>query len=195
MRAVVSRAETENESAAENVTSLCTVAEPSGRLARRLTDGNVETYSEIKPDGLFRAAWGEDAPVKGAYLEFYESPSAITVTELDASGAAISEQRVDEPLLNDYYPLSANARGVEVRSDEAMTLAEAAFYGAGRTADGRVRLVAARAKGGPARDIRPLRRRAFVLWRNYPHLRGRARTRRAGGVYGPTESACAWTKP
>lgn len=127
----VSRAETENTGAAENLTSLCAVEAPSGRAARRLTDGSVETYSEIKTGASFRAAWGEDAAVAGVYLEFYALPAAITIAELDASGAAISETRVDEPLLNDFYPLGADARGVEVRSDEGMMIAEAAFYGAG----------------------------------------------------------------
>ena len=125
----VSRAQSGSE--AENLTSLCAVAEPSGRGGRRLTDGNVETYTKIKPDDAFRAAWDADAPVAGVYLEFYALPSAMTITELDASGEAISQQRVEEPLLNDFYPLSADARGVEIRSDKEMTLGEAAFYGAG----------------------------------------------------------------
>lgn len=126
----VSRAE-ESGSDAENLTSLCTISEPSGHLGRRLVDGNVETYTKIQPYDEFCAVWGEDAPVAGVYLEFYELPSAITITELDASGAEISEQRVEEPLLNDFYPLSADARGVKIHSDEEMTIGEAAFYGAG----------------------------------------------------------------
>lgn len=127
----VSRAETKSANAAENLTSLCAVEAPSGRAARRLTDGNVETYSEIKPGDSFRAGWGEDAAVAGVYLEFYALPAAITIATLDASGATLTTQTVDEPLLNDFYSLGADARGVEVRSDAAVTLAEAAFYGAG----------------------------------------------------------------
>jgi len=122
---------------ADDVTELCEVTEPSpGRAARRLTDGNVETYTEFSEFKDFRCVWGEDAPVAGMYLKFYQAPGSFVLTQLDAAGEALSEQTVESPLLNAYYPLETAARGVLIHVNEDMSIGEVAFYSAGNLPEG-----------------------------------------------------------
>ncbi len=116
----------------DDITKLCTITEPApGRAARRLTDGDVETYTEFSQYKDFRCVWGEDAPVAGMYLKLYAAPSKFVLTQLDATGEALSEQTVESPLLNAYYPLEIAARGVLIHSEEDMSIGEVAFYSAG----------------------------------------------------------------
>lgn len=121
----------------DDVTKLCEITEPSpGRAARRLTDGDVETYTEFSEFKDFRCVWGEDAPVAGMYLKLYAAPSKFVLTQLDAAGEALSEQTVESPLLNAYYPLETAARGVLIHSEEDMSIGEVAFYSAGSLPEG-----------------------------------------------------------
>ena len=122
---------------ADDVTDLCEITEPSpGRAERRLTDGDVETYTEFSEYKDFRCVWGEDAPVAGMYLKFYQAPSAFVLTQLDAAGEELNSETIESPMLNAYYALETGARGVLVHSQEDMTIGEVTFYSAGNLPEG-----------------------------------------------------------
>ena len=96
----------------------------------------METYTEFSEYKDFRCVWGEDAPVAGMYLKLYAAPSKFVLTQLDAAGEALSEQTVESPLLNAYYPLETAARGVLIHSEEDMSIGEVALYSAGSLPEG-----------------------------------------------------------
>ena len=133
----VSRAEGEQSGeTAQDLTDLCKITEPEGRMARRMTDGNVETYTRFsKYDGV-TCEWGDDAPVRGVYLKWYSMPETFELIELDADGGEAGARTIDAPLLNAYYEIGADARGLNIRSDEGMELCEIAFYSEGTLPEG-----------------------------------------------------------
>jgi len=133
----VSRAEDEESGeTAQELTDLCTITEPEGRMARRMTDGNVETYTRFSEYTGVTCEWGDDAPVRGVYLKWYSMPEVFELTELDGEGGEIATRTIDAPLLNAYYEIDADARGLNIRSDEGMELCEISFYSEGTLPDG-----------------------------------------------------------
>jgi LmbE family N-acetylglucosaminyl deacetylase len=133
----VSLAGEEKDVEAQALTSLCTITEPEGgRMRKRMIDGNVETYTRFSKYDVFTCEWGDDAPVRGVYLKWYSLPESFILTELDADGAALADRTIETPLLNAYYEISADARGLALRSETEMELGEIAFYSEGELPEG-----------------------------------------------------------
>lgn len=105
-------------------------------MRKRMLDGNVETYTRFsKHDGV-SCEWKDDAPVCGVYIKWYSMPESFVLTELDGDGAEIASRTIDDPLLNGYYEISGDARGLNVGSAAGMEISEIAFYSEGTLPDG-----------------------------------------------------------
>ena len=132
----ISRAE--NAEPAQDVTELSTVLAPEDSHEVKLTrDGNVKTYAKLAPKKGYSCTWTDAEPVAGAYIKWYALPVSAILVQIDAQGAELNRETLENPLYNAYYPLLPEARGFQLFSeDETLRLSELALYTAGSLPDG-----------------------------------------------------------
>ncbi len=112
------------------ITANCTFAMPEEFAGKeyRITDGLVESYQSFQSGQTVEVDLADGA--QGVYLEWYTPASQYTLTQLDQSGATLSEDAAS-PYLNAYYPLKEGTKHVTLAFTGAGELSTFAVYGAG----------------------------------------------------------------
>lgn len=112
------------------VTGDCTITLPEELAGKeyRITDGLVESYQTFEAGQSVQVDLPEGA--QGLYLEWYNQSSDYTVTQLDQSGATLSEDAA-QPFINAYYPLKEGVKSVTLSFSRECSLSTLAVYGAG----------------------------------------------------------------
>ena len=111
------------------ITAECTATMPEELSGKeyRITDGLVESYQQFKPGQTLLVDLAAGA--SGLYLEWYTLTSQYTLTQLDSSGATLSED-APQPYLNTFFSLKEGAAKVSINFTGKCALSTLAVYGA-----------------------------------------------------------------
>lgn len=85
--------------------------------AEKLTDEWLQSRHVCEPGGEIKIGWGEDVPVRSAYLQFSFEAAPFSVSLYDAEGGLVTAYEGTQ-FLNNLLPVPAEARRLVIRAEE-----------------------------------------------------------------------------
>lgn len=106
------------------------------KSVRRMQDDKVLTYTKIRGATGVQCAWTDEEKITRLFLEWFETPSAFTLTQADAAGNELKRETIEDPIVMDVYPLEAETRAIEMYAEEMLSISTLRFLGEGALPEG-----------------------------------------------------------